>query len=156
MKILSGLEYVLRKAQVSKVLLTLELLLLFMRVKSSGVHVHVASIDSYPLLVYVISVASHWSQVNVTKTFVFTQEWEAFASSHVSLGKQLQPLTQLILDWRKIELKYVVRKFLCNSKQLSESHAVKPESLVSVCSLHYLCYNVGNEVCSSASLCALM
>lgn len=49
MKILSGLEYVLRKAQVSKVLLTLELLLLFMRVKSSGVHVHVASIDSYPL-----------------------------------------------------------------------------------------------------------
>ena len=47
MKILSGLEYVLRKAQVSKVLLTLELLLLFMGVKSSGVHV--ASIDSYPL-----------------------------------------------------------------------------------------------------------
>ena len=123
MKILSGLEYVLRKAQVSKVLLTLELLLLFMR---------------------------------VTKTFVSTQEWEAFASSHVSLGKQLQPLTQLILDWRKIELKYVVRKFLCNSELLSESHAVKPESLVSVCSLRYLCCNVGNEVCSSASLCALM
>lgn len=49
MKILSGLEYVLRKAQVSKVLLTLELLLLFMGVKSNGVHVHVASIDSYPL-----------------------------------------------------------------------------------------------------------
>ena len=33
MKILSGLEYVLRKAQVSKILLTLELLLLFMGVK---------------------------------------------------------------------------------------------------------------------------
>ena len=49
MKILSGLEYVLRKAQVSKVLLTLELLLLFMGVKSNGLHVHVASIDSYPL-----------------------------------------------------------------------------------------------------------
>ena len=29
----------------------------------------------------------------------------------MSLGKQLQPLTQLILDWRKIELKYVVRNF---------------------------------------------
>ena len=49
----------------------------------------------------------------------------------MSLGKQLEALTQLILDWRKIELEYVVRK-LCNSKLISALHAVNPEYLMSI------------------------
>jgi midasin len=32
------------------------------------------------------------------------QDWEAYAASHVSLCTQLEALTQLILDWRRMEL----------------------------------------------------
>lgn len=35
------------------------------------------------------------------------QDWEAYAASHVSLSSQLEALTQIILDWRRLELKYV-------------------------------------------------
>lgn len=77
----------------------------------------------------------------------------------MSLGKQLEALTQLILDWRKIELEYVGRKLLCNSKLVSALHAVNPEYLVSICSLQYLCCKVellSSEVFSYTSMCVLM
>jgi midasin len=34
-----------------------------------------------------------------------SQDWEAYAASHVSLRQQLDQLTQLILDWRRLELR---------------------------------------------------
>ena len=69
MKILSGLEYILRKAQVRIYVLNLE----------------------GTLVVHLLSCV---------------QDWEAYAASHVSLCTQLEALTQLILDWRRMELKY--------------------------------------------------
>lgn len=33
------------------------------------------------------------------------QDWENNASRSVSLSKQLEPVTQLIIQWRKLELK---------------------------------------------------
>jgi midasin len=33
------------------------------------------------------------------------QDWEAYAASHVSLGSQLEELTMLVLDWRRMEFK---------------------------------------------------
>lgn len=33
------------------------------------------------------------------------QDWENNASRSVSLCKQLEPVTQLIIQWRKLELK---------------------------------------------------
>jgi midasin len=36
------------------------------------------------------------------------QDWEAYASSGVSLYGQLEALSQLILDWRRLELKLVM------------------------------------------------
>ena len=46
---------------------------------------------------------------DVLKSLKFTlQDWEAYASSGVSLYSQLEALTQLILDWRRLELKLVL------------------------------------------------
>lgn len=77
MKILSGLEYILRKAQV--------IMLLQLRV--------------YTLI---------WKALCI-------QDWEAYAASHVSLCTQLEALTQLILDWRRMELKYVLCVILAHT-----------------------------------------
>ena len=33
------------------------------------------------------------------------KDWEEYAASHVSLGPQLESITQLILDWRARELR---------------------------------------------------
>lgn len=35
------------------------------------------------------------------------QDWENNASRSVSLRAELEPITQLIIQWRKLELKYV-------------------------------------------------
>ena len=42
------------------------------------------------------------------------KDWEAFACSHVSIRNELDSLTALVLDWRKMELKYV--KLQCNNR----------------------------------------
>lgn len=42
------------------------------------------------------------------------KDWEAFACSHVSIRTELDSLTALVLDWRKMELKYV--KLQCNNR----------------------------------------
>ena len=75
MKILSGLEYILRKAQV------------MMMLQLRCACVHICRFRRHSLLCI--------------------QDWEAYAASQVSLCTQLEALTQLILDWRRMELKYV-------------------------------------------------
>lgn len=39
------------------------------------------------------------------------QDWENNASRSVSLRNELEPITQLIIQWRKLELKYVENFF---------------------------------------------
>ena len=63
MKVLTGLEYILKKAQVHSCLL-------------------------------------------VAGECVLLQDWEAYASSKVSLAVHLTEITNLVIEWRKKELKY--------------------------------------------------
>ena len=67
MKVLAGVEYILRRSQV------------------------LSTLSSVPSCVYNVSF----------------KDWEAYAASHVSLCSQLEQLTHLILDWRKLELRFV-------------------------------------------------
>ena len=75
MKVLSGVEYVIRKAEVSQLFVcTFILLILILKLK----------------------------------------DWEAYANSKVSLFQQINPIKQLVLHWRRMELRYCLQMSLIN------------------------------------------
>lgn len=94
-KFLNGLEILLCKAQVST-LSKISLCAMYYFVSE----LHSNIVDTF--IYYVLKSSDCFCSSVLCRSF---QDWENNASRSVSLRKELEPVTQLIIQWRKQELK---------------------------------------------------